>query len=540
MIKYHFLLTIVLLLGACLAAMGQVGELPRSHPEEEGVNRELVKSFVNQLTNLPNVDVHHLMILRHDKVIYEDHAVPYRATDVHSLYSASKTVTGLAVGLAVDDGLLTVDDKVSKYLRDKMPATLSPALDSLTVRNLLMMTAGRKEVKDKMPENESDWLAAWFAGEFEGVGKEFFYDSMCTHALAAIVTRVTGKTLFDYVNERIFTPLHITVADWELASDSIEAGCWGLRMQAESEAKLGLLMLHQGNWKGQQLVSAQWIHDMTQRLISTEKPLPEMPLKERFLNFLRRIWHTIRSWFTGYNVDDYFMGYGYQTKAIQHPRSECFFAAGYGGQLIYVVPKLDFVIVINGRAANYGTELNTIYYNFIEPFLDNVPTMKAAPIALAIDMPQGNATHPSEDTLLRGVTYGLEDNLLGMRFLKVTRSGNDRVFTMLDKRGPLRAVAACGEWRITTSDERPVYSLECHEPLLGTPRPFTTAAAYAWQGDTLVMRMDWLDGGDNRRLKIIPKGSHITVIACDSYDPWLADTIHGELEEVEWGLGSSI
>lgn len=539
MIKYC-LLTVVLLLGACLTAMGQVGELPRSTPEEQGVSGELIKSFIHNLTSQPNVDVHHLMILRHGKVIHEDHAAPYRATDVHTLYSASKTVTGLAVGLAVDDGLLTVDDKVSKYLRDKMPATLSPALDSLTVRNLLMMAAGRVEDKDNKPENESDWLTAWFAGEFQGVGKEFFYDSMCTHALAAIVTRVTGKSLLDYVNERIFTPLHITVADWELAPDSIEAGCWGLRLQAESEAKLGLLMLHQGNWNGQQLVSAQWIHDMTQRLISTEKPLPKLPWKERFLNFLRQIWHSVRSWFTGYNTDDYFMGYGYQTKAIQHPRAECFFAAGYGGQLIYVVPELDFVIVINGRAANYGHELNTIYYNFIEPFLDNAGAlMKAAPIHLSIEMPQGNATHPLEDTLLR-VTYGLEDNLLGLQYLRVSRSGNDRVFTMIDKRGPLRAIAACGEWRITTSDERPIYSLECLEPLLGTPRPFTTAAAYAWQGDTLVMRADWLDGGDNRRLKVHPEGTHVTVIANESYDALLTDTIRGEIAEVEWKTGADI
>ena len=124
------LLILSVLLGVCLASWAQTGELPRSTPEEQGVSSELLNSFIDSLISLPDVDVHHLMILRHGKVISEHHAAPYRATDLHTLYSASKTVTALAVGLAIDDGLLTVEDKISKHLRDKMPATLSPNLPS--------------------------------------------------------------------------------------------------------------------------------------------------------------------------------------------------------------------------------------------------------------------------------------------------------------------------------------------------------------------------------------------------------------------------
>lgn len=534
MMRRYRLLTMGLLLSVCLAAVGQVGELPRSMPEEQGVSSELVKSFVNHLTSLPDVDVHHLMILRHGKVIHEQHAAPYRATDLHTLYSASKTVTGLAVGLAVDDGLLTVDDKVSRHLRDKMPATLSPALESLTVRHLLIMASGRKEDLSIFA-GDKDWLSTWFAGDFDTPGEQFSYDSMCTHALAAIVARVTGKPMLDYVRERIFTPLHITQADWELAPDSVEAAGWGLRLHAESEAKLGLLMLQGGKWNDRQLVSQQWIEDLSRHQISTSSARePDLSLGQLILKWMRSVWHTIRSWFTGYNVDDYYLGYGYQTKAIQHPRAESYFAAGYGGQLIYVVPKLDLVIVINGRAANYGDELNTIYYQFIEPLIDE-DVLKAAPSHLAIEMPQGEASSPLENQLL-GIDFGFydeEENLLGLHLLRITRSGDDLVFTMNDQRGPLRAVAACGQWRITTSDERPIYIMESHEQLVGTQRPFTTAAAYAWQGDTLSMRMDWLDGGDNRRLKIIPEGTHITVIANDNFDPLLTDTIRGEIVEID-------
>ena len=129
-----------------------------------------------------------------------------------------------------------------------------------------------------------------------------------------------------------------------------------------------------------------------------------------------------------------------------------------------------------------------------------------------------------------GRTVVLDKNLLGLESIQVTRKGDDRLITMTDGRGPLRAVAACGAWHVTTSDERPIYIMESREQLVGTKRPFTTAAAYAWQGDTLVMRMDWLDGGDNRRMRMAVDGDGVTVIVNDNFDPLLTDTIHGTLQ----------
>lgn len=519
---------ILAFMALCLTLTAQVGELPRSTPEEQGVDSNMLNFLYHRLNALPDVDIHHLMVLRHDTVIGELHAAPYRATDLHTLYSASKTVTALAVGLAIDDGLLSVEDKVSKHLRDKMPRQLSPALDSLTVRHILMMAAGRQPDLS-IPEGNADWLTAWFAGDFSGVGQRFIYDSMCTHALAMIVSRLTGKRVLDYVRERIFTPLHITDADWELAPDSVETAGWGLRLHTESEAKLGSLMLHEGNWQGKQLVSKQWVREMTRMHISTQEPAPKLSFKQRVLSFMRGIWHTIRSWFTGYNIDHYYLGYGYQTKAIQHPRAESFFAAGYGGQIIYVVPKLDMVFVINGRAANYGDELNTIYYSFIDPFIGGKkPSNEVPGIDMTIEPPQGDATHRLEQRLL-GNPITLEDNLLGLKTVEVNRLGNDLQFTMTDHHGPLQAVATCGEWRFTTNDDRPIYIMECRNQLDGTQRPFTSIAAYAWQGDTLALRLDWLDGGDNRRLKMAFDGNDVTVFANDNFDPLLTDTIRGRI-----------
>ena len=166
------------------------------------------------------------------------------------------------------------------------------------------------------------------------------------------------------------------------------------------------------------------------------------------------------------------------------------------------------------------------------PMLEGNP-FKAGLGRMAIDPPSGEVSHPLQKRLL-DMNYRFEDgNLLGLGILRITRSGDDLLFTMTDRRGIHHALAACGRWRMTTSDDHPIYIVVSREQLVGTKRPFTTAAAYAWQGDTLVMRVDWIDGGDNRRLKIHPEGSHITVIASDNFDPLLTDTIEGEMVEID-------
>ncbi len=530
MMMRNRLLTIILLLGSYLAAVAQVGDLPRSTPEAEGVNPRLISNLYHLLDSHPTIDVHHAMILRHGKVISEVHASPYRPTDKHILNSASKTVTGLAVGLAVQDKLLSIDDDVSKHLRDKMPAKLTPALDSLKVRHLLMMAAGRTEDLSIFM-GQDDWLTEWFKGDFHGVGKKFHYDSMVTHALAMIVSRVTGKSLLEYVQERIFTPLHITDADWELAPDSVEIAGWGLRLHTESEAKLGQLMLQDGKWNGQQVVSKQWIHDMIKRQINTSDDIqPELSIVDQVKRWFVKTWNLIISWFTGYNNSAYYAGYGYQVKTILKPYAEAFFACGYGGQLIYVVPKCDLVIVLNGRASDYGDELNAFYDYLVVPLLSGeLPQPLYSCDTMTVDMPHGEATHLLEKRLL-GRPIVLDENPLGINTIEVTREGDNRLFTMTDFRGSLEIHAACGQWLYTTGDGRPIYIMDHREQFIGTHRPFTSVAAYGWQGDTLAMRVDWLDGGDNRRLWMTLDGERVTVAVSDGYDPKLTDTISGLLQ----------
>ena len=521
------LLTIAIALTCCLCLAGQTGELPRSTPARQGVNPAVLNALFDSLKAIPTAQVHHVMVLRHDTVIGELHSQPFAAGDLHTMYSASKTVTALAVGMAIDDGLLSVDDKVSKYLRDKMPATLSPALESLTVRHLLTMTAGHVP-NMALFDVDGDWLTAWFNEAFNNPGEQFAYDSMGSHALATIVCRVTGKSLFEYVNERLFTPMHITVADWERGPDGVEVGAWGLRLQAESQAKLGLLLLHGGNWQGQQLVSEQWIHDMTQRHVSTRlEPEPTLTLWQRAVQWVQHLWHTVRSWFTGVNVDDYYEGYGYQTKSILQPLAESFFAAGYGGQLIYVTPRCDLVVVINGMARSYGDELKLVYDMLVTSLVESdgdaaLPDDAVTPVNV-VALPQGVATSPFNNKAIV-----LDDNTLGIKHIALHQTGDSTLDVSIDT---WRLHAGHSAWIRNQHDQQPIYSISARGRFTGTARPFTTAAAYAWTADScLDLRLQWVDGGDCRHLLLDFEVDSVIVRYNDNHDPALSGIIKGVIQ----------
>jgi CubicO group peptidase (beta-lactamase class C family) len=134
-----FLLALLPLL---LAA--QVGDLPRSTPAAEGITTQAVISMMDSLMALPECDIHHVMVVRHGKVVAELHPAPFRAEDSHTLYSASKTFTSLAVGIAIDENLLRLDDRVMAFFPDQRTNRVSDNMAAMTVRDLLMMASGVK------------------------------------------------------------------------------------------------------------------------------------------------------------------------------------------------------------------------------------------------------------------------------------------------------------------------------------------------------------------------------------------------------------
>ncbi len=443
-------------------------DLPRSTPAKEGVDPNAVGQFIDALMAVPQTDIHHVMVVRHGKVIAEAHPSPFKKYDVHTLYSCSKTFTMLAIGMLVDEGKLRLIDKVVDLLPDKAPKKKSVALKAMTVKQLLTMTAGVKPSLE-LRQGSDDWARTWLAQPVTKPGK-FQYDSMCTFMLSAIVQRITGKTLLEFLNERFFHPLGIYEADWEESPDGINVGGWGLRLTAESMAKAGVCIMNKGKWERKQLVSAKWINEASLKHTNYSNP--------------------------GKKATDTNQGYCYQMWRCLLPGA--FRADGAYGQFIVMSPEKDLVVVITGVSSNTGKELATIWNKLI-PGVKNatLPANEAAQKALEEKL--ANVALP----LLKGYkgaqefTFTLGPNARYYKTMRLKFDGDMCNMTLTRTNGAEESYPFMyNGWAKQTTTHVPPYNNAVNPVNLnevkGLANKYTTAGNYAWTSDyTLTFRLYW-------------------------------------------------
>jgi CubicO group peptidase (beta-lactamase class C family) len=247
----------------------QSAPLPRCTPEQAGISSAVVQKLFRSLSEQTDIlGVHGVMLLRHGKVFAEGYWAPYRADLPHMLYSMSKSITSTAVGFAVEEGLLSLDEKLGDIFTD-LPAAQNKAMRQVTVWNLLTMSTGSR-LNELGSMLDGDWVRVFLESnpKFEP-GTTFEYNSMNSYMLAAIVCRRAGMPLVDYLKPRLFDPLGITRYTWETCPKNIEKGGWGLSLTLEDAAKIGQLYLQRGNWEGKQLLSEAWIQEATRAQIET-------------------------------------------------------------------------------------------------------------------------------------------------------------------------------------------------------------------------------------------------------------------------------
>ena len=188
-----------------LAVHAQINELPRSTPEAEGVPSKAVTALFDSLMALPKTDIHSVVVVRHGKVIGEIYPAPFAPEYRHTMYSCSKTFVGAAVGLAIADNRLRLTDRVGAFFPELLPDSVSANLADMTVRDLLTMTSGVTPDWN-MRNLTPDWIRTFLAKPVKTPGKKFEYDSISTYMLSAIVQKVTGMTLLDYLKQKLFHP----------------------------------------------------------------------------------------------------------------------------------------------------------------------------------------------------------------------------------------------------------------------------------------------------------------------------------------------
>ncbi|MEQ1863012.1 MAG: serine hydrolase, partial [Chthoniobacteraceae bacterium] len=233
--------------------------LPRSTPEAEGVASAGIHAFLDAMAAAKH-ELHSFMLVRHGRVVGEGWWAPYAPGLRHSMYSMSKSFTSTAVGFAVAEHKLRVEDRVISFFPDDLPKNAAERLAGMRVSDLLTMSAGTAKEPTGAVTGQENWVRAFLGQSLaQTPGTTFLYNSAATYMCSAIVQKVTGERIVDYLRPRFFEPLGIEGATWEMCPRGINTGGWGLSVPTEALAKFGQFYLQKGSWNGRQLLPAQWI-----------------------------------------------------------------------------------------------------------------------------------------------------------------------------------------------------------------------------------------------------------------------------------------
>ncbi|MGI5923575.1 MAG: serine hydrolase domain-containing protein [Lentisphaeria bacterium] len=436
----------------------QLSRLERGLPEAHGVSSRALADAIAALADFNSINS--IMILRHGMVLAEGWWHPYAPQHPHKLFSLSKSFTSTAVGMAIAEGLFSLDDPLSRYFRDKMPAEPTPRLEAMTVRHLLTMSSGHPccpLAAIAHSEHSRDWQRGFFATPLaHDPGSLFAYNSAATYMLAALIYRRAGINVLDYLMPRLFAPLGIAKPTWECCPAGINVGGWGLKLCTEDIAKFGQLYLQQGQWHGRQIVPAAWVRMATNKQISNE--MKEEP--------------------------DWKQGYGFQFWCCRHG---AYRGDGAFGQFCVVHPATELVVAITSGVGNLQGVLNVVWDKILPACRQQA--LRDAPAARRALQERLNNLHlpmPPRSALpqapIRNNSFVIAKNEVGVKQIDITcdERGADVVmhFSQKDRR---RIHAAAGRWHWNAQG----FAQEPFEPC---------AAAMTWLADNeLELRLCYVE-----------------------------------------------
>lgn len=329
---------VALSLAAIPAAEAAATPLPRSSPEAQGISSRVLCDFVEAVDQINTL--HSFMIVRHGKVIGAGWWKPEAPDKPHVLMSLSKSFNATAIGLAIEEGKLHLDDPVLKFFPTEAPADPSENLRAMTIRDLLTMTCGHGTEPKAVGGAPSvkQFLAHPVPHK---PGTHFQYNTMGSYTLSAILTKATGSTTLEYLTPRLFEPLGIEHPEWATSPEGYSLGGYGLKLCTEDIAKFGQLYLQKGKWQGKQLIPEKWVEQATRKQVPNDQES-----------------HTKMG-------IDWRQGYGFQFWRCTH---NAFRGDGAGGQLCVVIPDKDAVIAITADTGAFQREMNAIWDHLYPAF----------------------------------------------------------------------------------------------------------------------------------------------------------------------------
>ncbi len=466
--------------------------LPRATPESQGISSEQILRFVDAVED-NNLNVHSMMVLRNGRVVAEGWWEPYRPDLKHTLYSLSKSFTSTAIGMAVSEGRLKIEDTVLSFFPEDRPVTVSENLRTMRVKDLLTMSTGHD--KDSTPSlrgnDDPNWVKSFLALPVEHVPGSFFvYNSGATFMLSAIIQKLTGKTVLEYLTPRLFEPLQITGSDWEVSPLGINTGGWGLRLKTEDIAKFGQLYLQQGSWNGQQLISKNWIIEATSPQIMSKgggRPMEE---------------------------NDWQQGYCYQFWRCRH---NGYRGDGAFGQYCIVMPESNLVIAITSETADMQGIMDQAW-KFLLPE-NNSPlsadkygnsSLKKRLEQLILKPAYISNTSPLSNSI-NGKKISLSENSLGIESVSLGFSPKKMEMTIVDKNGTHPLTAGMGAWKNGLTD-LPTLPLKLTSTLVPGETTTQVAASATWlDPSTVELTLRFIETAHYEKIKCSFDQENVTI-----------------------------
>ena len=439
--------------------------LPRSTPEAQGIPSSAILALLEGAEQRP-CGLHSFMLLRHGHVVTEGWWSPYEPAMPHVLFSLSKSFTATAVGMADAEGRLSVDDPVLSFFSAETPRKPGANLAAMRVRHLLAMSTGHDHdtTEHLYKRRDGDWARAFLARPVaHAPGTHFLYNTGATYMLSAIVQRVTGQTLLEYLRPRLLDPLGITGATWETCPRGVNTGGFGLSIKTEDIARFGQFYLQRGVWAGQRLLPEAWVADAS--AVQTVN---------------------------GSNAEsDWEQGYGYQFWRCRHG---AYRGDGAFGQFCVILPEQDAVVAITAGTPDMQAVLNLVWTHLL-PALGPAPLPEHAPAHAALQRglaglalpPVTGAASNAHASEVSGKWYAFAGKRQPWQAISFDFRGDRALCIVRDADGEHRVECGHGAWvkGITTWDlTRP------HGAPRRGPQARPVAASGAWTaGDTYEMKL---------------------------------------------------
>jgi len=321
--KFLLLLLIInaLIIISCINASDPYDfEWPVSTPSAEGLNQQKIDSAFIKAEELGFIDA--LLVIRNGKLVAEDYYNGYYVNKPHQIWSCTKSFMSALVGIAVDAGLIeSIDKKIMDYFPEYAYSDMDSRFYDVTIGHLLKMSMGiDNEENNLIPVvRTNDWIYQTFRLPLlYDPGQKFRYNSLETHLLSVILTKVSGKSAREFANENLTGPMGIEIADWKADPKGYNTGGYDIYMKPRDMAVLGYIYLNGGKLKNTQIISEEWVEESLTRTWSN--------------NGIQ--WGPL----TDYN-------YGYLWWLGKINGHNMFMAMGMGGQFIINFPDLDLIVV---------------------------------------------------------------------------------------------------------------------------------------------------------------------------------------------------